>query len=127
MKLQESGEMYLETIKVLSEELDAVRSIDICAYMNYSKPSVSRAVKNLKNEGYIDVDKNGHITLTDTGLSIAETIHERHVVLSSMLMGLGVDEKTALEDACRMEHVISAESFEAIKAHLKQDHPETFK
>lgn len=127
MKLQESGEMYLETIKILSEELDAVRSIDICAYMNYSKPSVSRAVKNLKNEGYIDVDKNGHITLTDTGLSIAETIHERHVVLSSMLMGLGVDEKTALEDACRMEHVISAESFEAIKAHLKQDHPETFK
>lgn len=119
MGIHESGEMYLETIHVLLKQHQAVRSIDISEHMGYSKPSVSRAVGLLKNGGYILVDKDGYITLTDTGLAVAEKIYERHTVLSSMLTMLGVDEKTAAEDACRLEHAISDTSFEAIKKHIQ--------
>ena len=120
MSLKESGEMYLESIYVLSKTKDVVRSIDIAEHMNYSKPSVSRAVNLLKNEGYIHIDKEGHITLTDAGLSQANKIYDRHTVLSEALLLLGVDEKTAEEDACKIEHVLSDESFFALKNHLKR-------
>lgn len=117
MALQESGEMYLETILVLSKQRDHVRSIDVCEHIGYSKPSISRAMALLKSGGYIDIDKSGYLTLTEKGLEIAETIYERHTLLSSFLMRLGVDPDIALQDACRIEHVISPESFEAIKKH----------
>ena len=119
MGIHESGEMYLETIHVLLKKNGAVRSIDISEHMGYSKPSVSRAVGLLKQGGYILVDKNGYIQLTESGIRVAEKIYERHTVLSRMLIALGVDEKVAAEDACRLEHAISDESFEAIKAHIK--------
>ena len=119
MGIHESGEMYLETIYVLQKQRGLVRSVDISEHMGYSKPSVSRAVGLLKNGGYIQVDKDGSITLTETGRATAQKIYERHTVLSSMLIALGVSEKTALEDACRLEHAISDESFEAIKRHIK--------
>ena len=115
MNLQESGEMYLESILVLSKRNSAVRSIDIVEYMGYSKPSVSRAVGLLKNGGFINVDKNSYITLTDEGLEIAEKIYERHTFLSQFLIKLGVDEETASSDACKLEHAISDISFNAIK------------
>ena len=117
MPIQESGEMYLETIYVLSQRSGAIRSIDICEEMGYSKPSVSRAIGILKNSKYIDVDKKGFITLTEEGKCLAERIYERHTTISSFLISLGVDEATALEDACKMEHIISDASFEAIKKH----------
>lgn len=119
MRLQESGEMYLESIHVLSKQHGYVRAIDISEYMGYSKPSVSRAVNLLKTNGYIEIDGENHITLTKSGREIAEKIYARHMVLSRMLMGLGVPEKIAAEDACRMEHTISDESFDAIKRHLE--------
>ncbi len=115
MHLQESGEMYLEAIHVLSTKLPAVRSIDISEHLGYSKPSVSRAVGLLKNGGYIIIDKDGFITLTDTGKEVAEKIYERHTLLTKFLCAIGVDEETAAEDACRLEHVISDKSFAAIK------------
>ena len=118
MSLYESGQMYLETIYVLSKERSHVRSIDVGEHMGYSKPSVSRAVSTLKKEGYITVGDDGGLKLTERGLEIAENMYERHTVLTSLLMALGVDEAIASEDACRMEHVISDESFEAIKAHI---------
>ena len=118
MALQESGEMYLETIHVLSKESTGVRSVDIGAHMGYSKPSVSRAVGLLKNGGFINVDKDGYITLTDSGKEIAEKIYDRHTTLTKLLMLLGVDKQTATEDACKLEHNLSDESFAAIKAHL---------
>ena len=118
MGIHESGEMYLETIFVLQKQRGAVRSVDISEHMGYSKPSVSRAVGLLKNGGYIQVDKDGSITLTETGRATAQKIYERHTVLSSLLIALGVSAETAAEDACRLEHAISDESFEAIKAHL---------
>ena len=118
MKLQESGEMYLETIHILSTQKEYVRSLDIAEYMGFSKPSVSRAVNLLKNNDYINVDVNGHITLTSKGLEIAEKIYDRHKVLSSFFISLGVDEKTATDDACKIEHDISDESFMAIKKHI---------
>ena len=118
MRLQESGEMYLESIYVLSQKGGNVRSIDISEYMGYSKPSVSRAVSLLKNGGYIVMDKDNFISLTESGLEIAEKIYERHTVLTAMLVRMGVSEETASEDACRMEHAISDETFEAIKAHI---------
>ena len=121
MAIQESGEMYLETILILSEKLKNVRSIDISEEMNYSKPSVSRAMGILKKDGYIVVDGSGYITLTGSGRELAERIYQRHRILSRILMDLGVDEKTATDDACRIEHVISEESMDAIKAHLR-DH-----
>ena len=120
MRLQESGEMYLETILTLSKNQNHVRSIDISESMGYSKPSVSRAVGLLKTGGYIEVDKDGFITLTESGREIAEKIFERHTILSRMLIGLGVDSETAAADACKMEHVISDTSLEAIKRHLEQ-------
>lgn len=120
MALLESGEMYLETILVLSKKLPQVRSIDIADEMQYSKPSVSRAVGILKNNGYIDIDHSGYITLTASGKKLAENIYDRHQVLTRALISLGVDEKTAAEDACRIEHYISETSFSAIKDHMKQ-------
>ena len=120
MRLQESGEMYLETILTLSKTNPTVRSIDISESMGYSKPSVSRAVGLLKTGGYIEVDKDGFITLTDSGREIAEKIYERHTILTKMLVGLGVDRETAAADACKMEHAISDASLEAIKRHLEQ-------
>ena len=122
MALMESGEMYLETILVLSQQKSAVRSIDVAEYMSFSKPSVSRAVGLLKDGGYLTVDGLGHLTLTESGRAVAERIYERHRILSEILMRLGVDEKTATDDACKMEHYISDTSFSAIKAHLKA-HP----
>lgn len=120
MRLQESGEMYLESIYVLSKKSSFVRSIDISEYMGYSKPSVSRAVNLLKTAGYILVDNDGHITLTDSGREVAEKIFSRHTVLTELLVRLGVSEETAAQDACRMEHTISDETFEAIKKHVEQ-------
>ena len=119
MHLMESGEMYLETIHVLLKKKGMVRSLDIAEYMGYSKPSVSRAVGILKNGEYIIVDKSGYITLTDLGKEVAEKIYERHTIISSILVKLGVDESVASEDACKIEHVISDESFDAIKKYTK--------
>ena len=116
MSIHESGEMYLETIYTLSGK---VRSVDVSEHMGYSKPSVSRAVGVLKRDGYITVDEDGFLNLTEQGRAVAEKIYERHTVLSRMLMALGVSEAVALEDACRIEHAISDETFEAIKRHVK--------
>lgn len=116
--MQESGEMYLESIYVLSKEHGQVRSIDICEYRGYSKPSISRAVGLLKQSGHILVDKDGYITLTPSGLAIAEGIYERHTLLTQMLTGLGVSPEIAAEDACKMEHILSNETFAAIKQHM---------
>ena len=118
MHLQESGEMYLESIYVLARKSGAVRSLDVATYMNFSKPSVSRAVGLLKEGGFILVDKSGYITLTSSGLEIAQKIYERHTLLSDFLIRLGVDPAIAAEDACKMEHDISDTSFEAIKRHV---------
>ncbi len=123
MHLQESGEMYLETILVLSQKMPNVRSIDVGEYMGYSKPSVSRAIGLLKNGGYVLVDKTGYLTLTHAGLEIANKIYERHTMLTAFLIQLGVDEATASEDACKIEHVISDASFEAIKRHAAANNP----
>ena len=119
MQIRESAENYPETILILSQRKGKgeVRSIDIVNELEFSKPSVSVAMKNLRENGYITVDKDGYIRLTDKGLEIAEKMYERHTLLSQWLIKLGVDEKVAVEDACRMEHVISAESFAAIKKH----------
>ncbi|MEE0946025.1 MAG: metal-dependent transcriptional regulator [Acutalibacteraceae bacterium] len=115
MKLLESGQMYLESIYVLSKKQSKVRSIDVCDYLGFSKPSVSRAVGILKNAGYVIMDKEGYLTLTEEGYSIAEKIYERHTVITDFLMRLGVDKKIASEDACKIEHDISDTSLEAIK------------
>ena len=115
MKIQESAENYLETILILKNKNGAVRSIDIANELGFSKPSVSVAMKNLRENGYIEVDSSGYITLLDSGRRIAEKIYERHTTLSKWLVSLGVDAKTAAEDACRIEHIISSESFESIK------------
>ena len=115
MKIQESAENYLETILILKNKNGAVRSIDIANELGFSKPSVSVAMKNLRENGYIEVDSSGYITLLDSGRQIAEKIYERHTTLSKWLVSLGVDAKNAAEDACRIEHIISSESFEAIK------------
>lgn len=118
MKLLESGEMYLESIYVLSRTNSAVRSIDVCEYMKFSKPSVSRAIGLLRSGGYVNVDKAGHISLTQEGLSKAEKIYERHQMLTAFLTKLGVSADTADKDACKMEHVLSDETISAIKKHL---------
>jgi len=115
MKIQESAENYLETILILEKKLPKVRSIDIANELNYSKPSVSVAMKNLKNNGYIEINDDGSIKLSKKGLEIAEKMYERHTLLSDWLVSLGVPGNIASEDACRIEHVISTESFEAIK------------
>ena len=118
MAIQESGEMYLETILILSRR-GPVRSIDVSEYMGYSKPSVSRAVSLLKSGGYLTMEENGFLHLTEVGQELAEKIYERHTTLTEALMSLGVDREAATEDACRIEHVISDESFRAIQAHMK--------
>lgn len=119
MSIQESGEMYLETILILSKQLGTVRSLDVANYMNFSKPSVSRAVGILKANGYLLMDKCGFLTLTETGKAVAEAIYERHVLLTGFLTALGVNPETAAEDACKMEHDISEETFAAMKRHAE--------
>lgn len=123
MALQESGEMYLETIHVLSLNSSAVRSIDVAEYMGFSKPSVSRAIGLLKSEGLVKIDKDGYLKLTEGGLILAKRIYERHTVLSKLFMQLGVEEKIASDDACRIEHYISDTTFEAIKRHMEKYMP----
>ena len=120
MAIQESGEMYLETILVLSEKTGAVRAVDVGEYMGYSKPSVSRAMSILKKDGYIVTNDNGHIFLTESGKILAEKIYSRHNLLTEFLVLLGVDEKNAAEDACKMEHDISDETFSAIRKHVEK-------
>ena len=117
MKIHESAENYLETILILQKRQGQVRSIDIAGELSFSKPSVSVAMKNLRLNGYIDVSKDGSITLSDRGRENAEKIHERHTLFSDWLIALGVSPQVAAEDACRIEHVISNETFEAFKAH----------
>lgn len=120
MSLQESGEMYLETILILSQKEKYVRSLDVAEYMGYSKPSVSRAVGLLKNGGYVVSDSDGYLSLTELGLEVASKIYERHTLLTQFLIHIGVDEATAAEDACKMEHDISDKTFEAIKRHAHE-------
>ena len=120
MSMHESAEMYLETIYTLSLNSTCVRSIDVAEAMNYSRPSVSRAVGLLKKDGYLLMDEEGFLTLTEEGRALAERIYERHTVLTAALEALGVDKETAAEDACKIEHDISDKSLAAIKAHMKQ-------
>ncbi len=120
MALQESGQMYLETIYILSKTSNSVRSIDVSEYMNFSKPSVSRAIGLLKDGGYITVDHDGFITLTEVGIELSEKIYERHTILTECLTRLGVDPEIAAHDACKIEHIISDETFGAIKEHMKK-------
>ena len=120
MELHESGEMYLETILILSEEKSFVRAIDVGERMGFSKPSVSRAIGLLRNGGFVEVGDGGGLALTEKGRNIAEKIYERHVILTKMLVNLGVDEETATQDACRIEHVISDKTFESVKEHYLQ-------
>ena len=120
MRLQESGEMYIETIYVLTKKRAFVRAIDVSEYMGYSKPSVSRAIGLLKSGGFITVNEDGHISLTPSGLDTAEKLYERHTLLSGFLMAMGVDPQTATDDACKIEHVISDTTFEAIKNHAQK-------
>ncbi len=118
MKSNESAENYLETILILSKKKPVVRGVDIAEELGFKKSSVSVAMKNLREKQHITVSREGYITLTETGLQIAEMIYERHQLLSSCLIRLGVSEQTALDDACKIEHIISPESFEAIKQHI---------
>ena len=118
MTIRESGEMYLETIYILSQKSSTVRGVDVGAYMLFSKPSVSRAIGLLKKEGLVITDEQGYIKLTEAGEKKAKIIYERHQLISRLLMDLGVDEKTAIEDACRIEHYISEKTFDAIKKHV---------
>lgn len=120
MVLKESGEMYLETIYVLRQKKGFVRAIDVATELGYSKPSVSRAMGLLRDGGYINVGQDGGITLTDSGLEVAQRTYERHTVLSELFMRLGVDEENAVNDACKIEHVISSATFSAIKRHMEQ-------
>ncbi|MBQ8143660.1 MAG: metal-dependent transcriptional regulator [Butyricicoccus sp.] len=118
MKIHESAENYLETILVLQNEKGSVRSIDVAQHLGFSKPSVSRAVGLLRENGYITVDEGGHLNLTESGRAIAESIYERHECITNWLMELGVDQETAAEDACRIEHVLSDKTFAALKKHF---------
>ena len=120
MKIQESGEMYLETILILSQKSPYVRSIDVGEYMGFSKPSVSHAMGLLRSGGYVNMDENGYLTLTEAGAELAGKIYERHRVLTRILTLLGVDEKVAADDACKMEHDISDVSFAALKHHVEE-------
>ncbi len=124
MNLQESGEMYLEAIYVLSKKLNDVRSLDVAEYLGYSKPSVSRAIGILKNGGFVTMDEHSYLSLTDAGYSVASKIYERHTILTGFLVSIGVSEETASEDACRMEHCISDESLNAIKRVLNLQTPQ---
>ena len=118
--MHESGEMYLETILILGQRKNLVRAVDVATEMGISKPSVSRALVKLKNDACIIVDENGHIAFTEKGRAIAEKIYERHQVLTEILMAIGVDREIAAKDACKMEHDISDETFDAMKRHLKK-------
>lgn len=118
MALQESGEMYLETIYVLSQRGKGVRAIDVGEYMGFSKPSVSRAMGILKSEGYVESDADGFLRLTETGLKTAESTYQRHTLLTEFLSLIGVDDETASEDACRIEHHLSDKSFQALRRHV---------
>ncbi len=120
MKIQESAENYLETIFILSQRKEFVRSIDIANELSFSKPSISVFMKNLKTNGYIEMDGRGHITLTQAGLSIAKKVYEKHTFIKEILLSLGVNEEIASEDACRIEHVISDETFDALKKHFSK-------
>ena len=120
IEVKESGEMYLETILILSKEKNFVRAIDVAEYMGFSKASVSRALSKLKADSYIIVDSDGFIAFTEKGRQHAEKIYERHLILTDILMALGVSEETATDDACKMEHVISDETLNAIKEHLNK-------
>lgn len=122
MKIQESAENYLETILMLAKRNGSVRSIDIVNKLEFTKPSISIAMKNLRENGYINMDSDGYITLTGKGLDIASAVYERHTLLSDWLIALGVDEETAVDDACKIEHVISTKSFDAIKNHMREKH-----
>jgi Mn-dependent DtxR family transcriptional regulator len=122
MKIQESAENYLETILVLHNRKGYVRSTDIATELGFSKPSVSVAMKNLRTNDYIAMDENGFISLTEKGMAIASNVYEKHTVISQWLISLGVNPQTAVEDACRMEHVISQESFDILKKHAEQHH-----
>lgn len=124
MRIHESAENYLETIYMLKSKKGNVRSIDIVNELEFTKPSVSIAMKNLRENGYITMDADGLITLTEKGTVVAEKMYERHTVISDWLIKIGVSEETAGEDACRIEHVISAESFEAIKKYVSDNRPE---
>ena len=115
MKIQEAGENYLESIYILSKRQQEVRATDICSYLGYSRPTVSTVLKKFREDGYVTVDENNHIALTELGLSIAEKMYERHIVISRFLMALGVSEENALEDACKIEHDLSEETFGCIK------------
>lgn len=119
MHLQESGEMYLEALLVLSQRGRPVRSIDVCEYLGYTKPSVSRAMRLLRNGGYVTADRNNYLRLTEAGQNVAERIYERHRVLTQLFTMLGVSREAAVKDACRIEHVISDETFNAIKQHAE--------
>ncbi len=120
MALKESGEMYLESIYRLCNKNGFVRSVDIAEYMKYTRASVSRGIGLLKNQGYIEMDSDGHIALTHEGTKIAKNIFERHTIITKMLIAMGIDEETAAEDACRIEHVISEKTFNGLKAHLEK-------
>lgn len=120
MQIHESAENYLETIYMLEKKLGSVRSIDICNELNFSKPTVSVAMKNFKKEGYIDRDEEGYITLTEKGKAIAKRMYERHVVVAEFFMSIGVDKETALKDSCKIEHDLSAETFECMKKHYSE-------
>lgn len=124
MKMQESPEDYLETIYMLSLHNSEVRSIDVARHLGYSKPSVSVAMKRLRENGYVNMDANSFLTLTESGLAIARSIYERHQVISGYLMSIGVSEETALKDACRIEHVLSEETFHKIKEIFYQSRKE---
>ena len=119
MNLQESGQMYLETIYILSQRSDTVRAIDVGEYMGFSKPSVSRALGLLKNGGYVEASPEGYLTLTDEGKRVAQMIFDRHNLITEVLIKLGVDKETATEDACKMEHVISETTFNALKKYIE--------
>ena len=119
MKIQESAENYLETILILQQRIGEVRSIDVVNELSYSKPSVSIAMKNLRNAGLVTMDESGYLHLTAAGRKIAETMYERHTLLSDWLISIGVSRETALEDACKIEHDLSEESFEAIKKKIR--------
>ena len=119
MHLQESGEMYLETIFILSEKIKDVRSIDVCEYMGFSKPSVSRAIGLLRTGGYVNMDKNGYLTLTPEGAEVARKMYERHKLLTDFFISIGVSPEVASEDACKIEHHISDETFEKIKEKIE--------
>ena len=120
MSIQESGEMYIENIYVLTKQSDKVRSSDVCERRGYSKPSVSRAIGILKRNGYIEVDPSGYITLTESGTSVAERIYERHTILTEFLVSIGVPHDVAVLDACKMEHILSDEAFDAIKKSISE-------